>query len=113
VATKFDLYSNAGEGSDSTGFYLDGASPTVPSVDMTSSGVNLHSSDILHAHIVYNGTTLTLTLTDTVTNASFTTSTTVNIPAEVGGNTAYVGFTASTGGSTAVQNILTWTYTVN
>ena len=51
VAVKFDLFNNAGEGSDSTGFYLNGASPTVPAVDMTASGVNVHSGDILHAHL--------------------------------------------------------------
>ena len=113
VAIKFDLYSNAGEGSDSTGFYTDGAVPTVPAIDMTSSGVNLHSGDILHAHVTYDGTTLTLTLTDTVTNASFTTSQAINIPTTVGASTAYVGFTGSTGGSTAVQQVLNWTYTVN
>jgi hypothetical protein len=28
----------------------------------------------------------------------------------VGGNSAYVGFTAGTGGLTAVQTILDWTY---
>ena len=110
VAVKFDLYSNAGEGSDSTGFYTDGAVPTVPAVDMTSSGVNLHSGDILHAHITYDGTTLTLTLTDTVTSASFTYAQAINIPTIVGANTAYVGFTGGTGGSTAIQNVLNWTY---
>ncbi len=113
VAVKFDLYSNAGEGSDSTGFYTDGAAPTVPALDMTASGVNLHSSNILHAHITYDGTTLTLTLTDTVTNDSFTASTAINIPGTVGANTAYVGFTGGTGGGTAIQQILNWTYTVN
>ncbi|MGA2399045.1 MAG: L-type lectin-domain containing protein, partial [Steroidobacteraceae bacterium] len=112
VAIKFDLYSNAGEGTDSTGFYINGATPTVPAIDMTSSGVNLHSGDILHAHITYNGTTLTLLLTDTVTSASFTASTAINIPATVGGNTAYVGFTGGTGGETAVQQILNWTFAV-
>jgi hypothetical protein len=113
VGIKFDLYNDSGEGIDSTGFYTNGALPTVPAVDMTSSGVNLRSGDILHAHITYDGTTLTLTVTDTVTNASFTTSTAINIPATVGSNTAYVGFTASTGASTAVQNILNWTYLTN
>jgi Chitobiase/beta-hexosaminidase C-terminal domain/Legume lectin domain/Bacterial lectin len=113
VAVKFDLYNNAGEGSDSTGFYVNGAVPTVPSLDMTASGVNLHSGDILHAHITYDGATLTLTLTDTVTNASFTASTAINIPATVGGNTAYVGFTAGTGGLSATQKILNWSYAVN
>ncbi len=113
VAIKFDLYNDAGEGTDSTGFYVNGAAPTVPSVDMTTSGVNLRSGDILHAHVTYDGTTLVLTLTDTVTGANFTTSTPINIPSTVGGNTAYVGFTASTGAYTAVQKILNWTYAVN
>jgi hypothetical protein len=113
VAVKFDLYSNAGEGSNSTGFYTNGAAPFVPAVDLTASGVNLHSGDTMHAHITYNGTTLSLTLTDTVTNASFTTSTTINIPGSVSANTAYVGFTAGTGGFTANQAILNWTYVVN
>ncbi len=87
--------------------------PTIPAVNMTASGVNLHSGDILHAYITYDGTTLTLTLTDTVTNASFTTSTAIDIPTTVGGNTAYVGFTAGTGGLAATQEILNWIYVAN
>jgi hypothetical protein len=113
VAVKFDLYSNSGEGPDSTGFYVDGAYPSVPALNLTPSGVNLHGTDILRAHINYDGTTLTLTLTDTVTGASFTASQAINIPATVGGNSAYVGFTAGTGGLSAVQQILNWTYVVN
>ncbi|WP_263337675.1 chitobiase/beta-hexosaminidase C-terminal domain-containing protein [Acidicapsa dinghuensis] len=111
VAVKFDLYNNAGEGNDSTGLYTGGASPTVPSTDLSSTGVNLHSEDIMHAHITYNGTNLTLVLTDTVTNASVTEVYPVNIPSAVGGNTAYVGFTGGTGGLSATQNVLTWSYT--
>ena len=34
----------------------------------------------------------------------------INIPQIVGGNTAYVGFTGGTGGLSASQKILTWTY---
>jgi hypothetical protein len=113
VAVKFDLYNNAGEGIDSTGFYLDGASPTVPALDMTASGVNLHGADPLHAHINYDGVTLALTLTDIVTGATFSAAQAIDIPATVGGNTAYVGFTGGTGGLTAVQQILSWTYVVN
>ena len=111
VAVKFDLYNEAGEGSDSTGLYTNGTPPMTPAIDMTSSGVNLHSGDTMAVHMVYNGTTLTMTITDTVTKASFSTSWTINIPATVGANTAYVGFTAATGYSTASQDILTWTYT--
>jgi hypothetical protein len=111
VAIKFDIYSNAGEGTDSTGMYTDGAAPTVPAVNLTPSGIVLLSGDTMSAQLVYNGTTLTLTLTDTVTNDTFTQAFTVNIPSTVGANTAYVGFTGGTGGGTAIQNIKTWTFT--
>jgi hypothetical protein len=111
VAIKFDIYSNSGEGSDSTGVFTDGAVPTTPAVDLTSSGIVLSSGDTISAQLVYNGTTLTLNLTDTVTNDTFSQSFTVNIPSTVGANTAYVGFTGGTGGSTAIQNIKTWTFT--
>jgi hypothetical protein len=111
VAVKFDLYNNAGEGVDSTGEYANGVSPTTPFVDMTSSGVNLHSGDVMSVHMTYNGTTLTMTLTDATAGKIFSQSWTVNIPTTVGGNTAFVGFTGGTGGSTATQEIITWTYT--
>jgi hypothetical protein len=110
VAVKFDLYNNAGEGSDSTGLYTDGATPTVPAIDLSSTGINFHSGDVISVQLVYNGTTLSMTLTDTVTNATVTEVFTVNIPSVVGGSTAYVGFTGATGGSTATQNVLSWTY---
>jgi hypothetical protein len=109
VAIKFDLYSNAGEGADSTGLYTNGVSPTTPATDMTGK-VDLHSGDTFSVHMVYNGTTLTMTITDGVTSASFTTSWTVNIPSIVGGNTAFVGFTGGTGGLTASQKIETWSF---
>jgi len=119
VAIKFDLYDNAGEGNDSTGLFINGDGPTVPSgahpveasVDMSSSSVDLHSGDVMQATLHYDGTTLQETITDTVTHASFTHSYAINIPSTIGGSTAYVGFTGATGGATAVQDILTWTYT--
>lgn len=113
VAVKFDLYSNAGEGTDSTGVFTNGALPTVPAVNMTSSGVILRSGDTMQATITYDGTTLTLQLLDTVTNKTFSMSHAVNIPSIVGSKTAYVGFTGSTGGLTSIQKLLTWTYTAN
>jgi hypothetical protein len=112
VAVKFDLYSNAGEGNDSTGLYINGAAPTsANSIDLTKTGINLHSGDTFNVTMTYNGTTLNVTITDTVTNATATQSYQVNIPAIVGGTSAYVGFTGGTGGRTATQDILTWTYT--
>jgi hypothetical protein len=111
IAVKFDLYNNAGEGIDSTGLYTGGVSPTVPSVNLSSTGINLHSGDIMHAHLVYDGTNLTMTLTDTVTNGTATEVFPVNIPSLVGRTTAHVGFTGGTGKSAATQNVLSWTYT--
>jgi hypothetical protein len=111
VALKFDLFNNAGEGNDSTGVYTDGADPTVPATDMTSSGVNLHSGDVMQAQIIYDGANLHLTLTDTVTGAVFQGTFAVNIPQTIGSTTAYVGFTGATGALTATQQILSWTFT--
>jgi hypothetical protein len=110
VAVKFDLYNNAGEGVDSTGFFINGAPPTVPALDMTASGVNLHSGDVMRAHLTYDGVTLALTVTDTLTGASFTASEAINIPATIGATAAYAGFTGGTGGLGAVQQILNWSY---
>ena len=118
VAVKFDLYDNHGEGPDSTGLFVNGDSPTVPTganpveatVDMTGM-VDLHSGDVMSVTLLYDGTTLQETVTDTATKAAFTQSYRVDIPSIVGGNDAYVGFTAGTGGVTATQDILTWTYT--
>ncbi len=111
MAIKFDLFNNDGEGPNSTGLYLNGAAPTVPAINLTGTGINLHSGDTFNAQLTYNGTTLTVVIADTVTNASTTQNYTVNIPSIVDGPTAYVGFTAGTGGLAAIQNILNWTFT--
>jgi len=110
VSVKFDLYNNQGEGVDSTGLYTNGASPTIPSIDLTSSGINLHSGDTMNVHMTYDGTTLSMMITDAVTGKSFSQSFAINIPQTIGSNSAYVGFTAGTGGQTASQKILTWTF---
>lgn len=110
VAVKFDTFNNAGEGVNSTGFFTGGVDPTVPASDLTAAGIDLHNGDVLHAHLTYDGTILTLVLSDPQTNAQFTLSQAVDIPGAVGGTTAYVGFTGGTGGTVSTQKILTWTY---
>jgi hypothetical protein len=111
VAVKFDLFDTEGEGPNSTGLYVNGAAPTVAgSIDLTPAGIDLHSGHVFKANLDYDGTTLTVTIKDTQTGASATQHYAVNIPALVGGSTAYVGFTGSTGGVTATQDILTWYY---
>jgi hypothetical protein len=79
-------------------------------VDLTSTGIDLHSQDVFSVTLAYNGTTLTETITDTVTHTSFTTSYTVNIAGLVGGDVGYAGFSGGTGGLTTVADVQTWTY---
>lgn len=110
VAIKFDLYNNAGETPNSTGLYTNGASPTTPSTDLLTAGINLHSGDQFQVTLTYNGATLTATITDLVTKAAATQQYTVNIPSIVGASTAYAGFTGGTGGLTATQDIVSWSY---
>jgi len=110
VGLKFYLHP-IGSIPESTGLYIDGAAPyvTTGSINLAPSGITLTSGDLMSVQLVYNGTTLTMTLTDTVTKKSYTTSFTVNIPSYVG-DTAYVGFTGASGGSGANQQILSWSY---
>jgi hypothetical protein len=120
LAIKFDVFNNSGEGIDSTGIFTNGRSPTIrdpglapgfpdASVDLTGTGIDLHSGDPFKVNLGYDGTTLTETITDTVTNASFTTTYVVNIPGLVGSDVGYMGFTGGTGGLTAVQDVQSWT----
>ncbi len=110
VAVKFDLYDDDGEGPDSTGLYTDGVEPlSAGSVDLTGTGVDLHAGHTVQADLDYDGTRLTVLLTDTATGATATQTYTVNIPAVVGASKALFGFTGGTGGSTAAQTITSWT----
>ena len=110
IAVKFDTYNNAGEGIDSTGLYSNGASPTTPAIDLTASGIDLHSDDTMAVQLAYDGTTLSMVINDPVANTTFSTSWPINIPNTVGGTTAYVGFTGGTGGETSSQKIGSWTF---
>jgi hypothetical protein len=113
VAIKFDTVNNAGEGTNSTGMYINGASPTTPAITL-GGGINLRSGDVFKVVVSYDGTKLKMVITDTVnTLQTCTASWAVNIPGIVGGNTAYVGFTAGTGNSVSNQDIISWTYGSN
>lgn len=92
------------EWSGTVGFSLDGALPTSTSI----TGVNLGKNPD-QVTLTYSGTTLSLTLKDTVTLATFTDSWTVNIGSEIGAGTAYVGFTGGSYDSGVSQDISIWT----
>lgn len=82
------------------------------STDLSASGINLHSGDQINVHMEYDGSTLTVTETDQTTGSASATQTytNVNIPAAVGGSTAYLGFTGGTGAQTAKQEITNWLF---
>jgi len=79
--------------SDSTGIFTGG---NITTGDASVSPVNLGSGDPINVQLTYTGSTLTETLTDTTTLASYTTTDLIlqNFPTTVGSPTAYVGFTA-------------------
>jgi hypothetical protein len=111
VAIKFDMSDNAGEGTNSTGLYVNGATPSnAGSVNLNGTGFDMRSYDPSRATLTYDGTTLTVVLTDLVTGMTATQHYTVDIPSIVGSTTAWVGFTASDSSSVANQTIAKWTY---
>ena len=73
---------------------------------MTGSGVDLHSGHIFKVWMTYDAMTLTMQITNTTTQATFTTSWAIDIPTTVGAHAAYVGFTGASGGFDSTQEIL-------
>ena len=106
AAIKFDFYSDAGENSNSTGYYTGGATPTTSGSQSIGTNPNLNGGDTMHCTLSYNGTTLTEVLTDEDTGTSYTKSYVVNISTAVGASTAYVGFTGSTGSSSSTKSTI-------
>ena len=114
ATVKFDLYDNNGEGFNSTGLYLRGAAPTkVGSISLSASGVDLRAGRPMRATLVYDGTTLKVTIADAQTQAFHTQNYPVDLVSVIGADTAHVGFTAATGGKSAIQDILNWTFQSN
>jgi hypothetical protein len=93
-------------------FGTDGAVPDTDSTlgnFLSTSPVNLASGDPILVQMYYIENVATISLVDTKTAAAFRTNLTIpDLPAIVGGGsngTAYVGFTAGTGGLNAIQTI--------
>ena len=103
VGVKFDTW-NGG----TTGLFTNGETPYEPQTTIT--GIDLTSGHPIACTLSYNGSTLTLSMKDTVTNATFSTNWSVDIPTEVGADTAYVGFTASLYTGPSQQEVTAWTF---
>src|SRR5262249_20372535 len=90
-----------------------GDNVALPGFDFNASA-QTNPADTFTVTLSYDGTTLTETIVnDNDPSQTFTTSYDINIPATVGGSTAFVGFTGGTGtgGLNAEQDIRTWVFT--
>lgn len=70
-------------------------------------------SDPISVTLSYDGTTLSETLFDTVTHATYNTSYTANLPTALGSSFAYVGFTGGTGAAVSDQTITDFVFSNN
>ncbi len=112
VALKFAIFNETTMSSvNAVGLYQNGVTPLNPSTDITSSGVSLRSGNTFNAMVSYDGTTLTLVLTDLSTKKTVTYKAAVNLPGIVGSSTAYAGFTAASGSHSSLVRVLNWTLT--
>jgi hypothetical protein len=72
--------------------------------------VDISIGDPIAVNVVYQGGRFQVTLTDTTTSATFTTNFAVNLPAILGTQQAYVGFTGASGGIASTQTITDFLY---
>jgi len=135
VVVKFELFDTAAgtPTNNQTGVYdgntasddpRQGVDPTTPAMSNTPidlktdakgnpTGIDFHANptDTYEVHLVYDGTTLTETVTDKTSGKSTSQAYTVDIPTTIGADCALVGFTAATGNMNAEQDILSWKFT--
>jgi hypothetical protein len=81
--------------------------------DMESSNPFIHvgNGDTYDFTITYDGTTLTTSVVDESNSANtYTKSFALDLNSVLNAHTAYVGFTAATGGAVSTQRILNWDY---
>jgi hypothetical protein len=98
LALELNIYS------PNVGMALRANSTTGPPY-MSTAPVNLAGGNPINVSLSYNGTTLSITLTDLVTHATFATNSLINIPSTVGNSIAYVGVTGADGGISSTQVI--------
>jgi hypothetical protein len=76
----------------------------------TPGAIVLGSGDPISVALKYLNGSVSLTMTDAVSSASFAATIPVNVPAVLGTNSAFVGFTGGTGGVTSSQTVSNFTF---
>jgi hypothetical protein len=108
LAVKFDA-----NGGNKTGVYTNGTIPGGSS-GTTITGVTLSSGHPMLCTLTYTGgTSLALTIKDTTTSSTFTTTLTLSntIQSIIGSSVGFVGFGAGTNGNNATTQLQNWTLT--
>jgi hypothetical protein len=105
VSLQFNIYSGNAFGGQGVAFGTDGLVADVYYYPDIASG------DPLSVSINYNGYVANILIVDTLdTNEFLQLSTNINIPAILGSNLAYVGFTGADGGVASIQTITDFQY---
>ena len=107
AAVEFNLFSPYVQG---TAFETDGATAAAAAAYNPTGSVAFWNGDAMHVVLSYNGSVLTETLTDLTNGATYSTSYTVDLAADVGAGTAYVGFSAATGAVYSTQTVSNFTF---
>ena len=102
--------------SNSLGFFFSPSTNTTgilisgqPGTSITlGNGINLQSQDLFSVSLTNNGSSITESIVDTSTGATFTTSFNVVIQQQIGSHTAFVGFTGGTGQHAATGSVHTF-----
>ena len=110
MCIKFDPHDSQGEGTNSTGMYINGANPTIPALDC-SGYIDFNNNHVFNVEMYYNGSDLYVNVCDTNNGNNYGhVYTNVNIPSIVGGNTAWVGFSGAGGSPGGNCDIQKWWY---
>ncbi|HEU5069997.1 MAG TPA: immunoglobulin domain-containing protein [Verrucomicrobiae bacterium] len=107
AAVMFNIYSGAPGG---VGVAL-GTNGTRLSNYINTTPVGISSGGPIDVHLRYTPGVLHLDLTDVTYAVSFSTNLNVDLPASVGSDSAYVGFSGATGGITSSQTVSNFVYT--
>jgi hypothetical protein len=113
IAFEFNIFSpnTIGIAIGTNGLGTNGTTATGGGPYAPTGSLNLASGDPIGVTLKYLGGVASLTLTDAVATVSFTTNYNVNVPAFVGSNTAYVGFTGAAGGTASSQTVSDFFFT--
>jgi hypothetical protein len=102
VAFEMNIYTGSAYGGIGIRVATNGAS----SQGLVSTApVNIASGDSIYVQLYYMNGVMQVLLVDPTVPATYTSSYSVNVPAVVGNNAAYIGFTAADGGISSVQTV--------